>query len=507
MTMRPLGSRCLRNRSTCSKLTCSFAPTLVFFTFLILSCDAGTLPSISAVSTAAAAAVQAASQMARAEQSNNDAVDAVATEQGTQELGTSDDNVVISTTTLGVDATTESVSGEGDGGVGANDDEALAGAGNSTSSHITAAITAEPTSHPTKLASDMPSYVPTTDAPVSPAPTDAPTAGPTVTFGSPSEKPTEPTKAPTDSPTAPPITTAEPTQGLTSSPVSDPPIQDPSVSPISDSPTRIPSVSPVLGEDTLAEDDIDGVVYTNVSNAANAEEEDDKDDDEDDDEAVASNSTLYNTTAVAEDTLTEEASTGNITANVSDTLSVGDGDEAVASNSTSDNVTSTGGLPDSDEDIILEEDPYPYLVSRDTSLCAYEVAGVLTCADWRGFCTGDCEFNSYQNGSGCHVTQRMPLTSDDAAEPAGCGCDNAEICTCHHPTHNIKYHIGRECHSHMRVDSGEEVYVFPGVVHVDDEGGESTSNYSGGSGRRKLGTGDESTAAKRRRSSNLRRRV
>mmetsp|Transcript_22423 Transcript_22423/g.64396 ORF Transcript_22423/g.64396 Transcript_22423/m.64396 type:complete len:361 (-) Transcript_22423:219-1301(-) len=360
MTMRPLGSRCLRNRSTCSKLTCSFAPTLVFFTFLILSCDAGTLPSISAVSTAAAAAVQAASQMARAEQSNNDAVDAVATEQGTQELGTSDDNVVISTTTLGVDATTESVSGEGDGGVGANDDEMTNGeeddnatlAGNSTS-YTTAAI-----------------------------------------------------------------------QGLPPSVVAEGSNQN------------------------------DGKKKGNKKKKNND--------------------------------------------------MGGDDDE---SNKNVDQEQQQITPEEEDEDIILEEDPYPYLVSRDTSLCAYEVAGILTCIQWDSFCTGDCEFNSYQNGSGCHVTQRMPLTSDDAAEPAGCGCDDTTMCTCHHPLHDIEYHIGRECHSHMRVDSGEEVYVFPGVVHVDDEGGESTSNYSGGSGRRKLGTGDESTAAKRRRSSNLRRRV
>ena len=157
------------------------------------------------------------------------------------------------------------------------------------------------------------------------------------------------------------------------------------------------------------------------------------------------------------------------------------------------------------EDMILEDEPYPYLVSRDedTRLCAYEVAGILTCIQWDSFCTGECDFNSYQNGSGCHVTQRMPSNSEDDVEPAGCGCDETKMCKCHHPLHDIEYHIGRECHSHMRVDSGEQTVIFPGILNVDEE--EESGNQSGGSGRRKLAR-MENGEQRTRRSNNLRRR-
>ena len=164
--------------------------------------------------------------------------------------------------------------------------------------------------------------------------------------------------------------------------------------------------------------------------------------------------------------------------------------------------------PVEENDILLEEDPYPYLVSRDNSLCAYEVAGILTCIQWESFCTGECEFNSYQYGSGCHVTQKMPKMSDKAIEPAGCGCQDTNMCKCYHPLHDREYLIGRECHSDMRADSGEQALIFPGVLHVD---GEDSTNESGGSGRRKLGgkEGDheEESMVKRRSSRNLRSRV
>ena len=163
------------------------------------------------------------------------------------------------------------------------------------------------------------------------------------------------------------------------------------------------------------------------------------------------------------------------------------------------------------EDMILEEDSSPYIVSRDrdTSLCAYEVAGILTCIQWDSFCTGECDFNSYQNGSGCHVTQRMPSNSDDDVEPAGCGCDETKMCKCHHPLHDIEYHIGREC-LRRRVDtSGGEQIIFPGILNVDDE---ESANQSSGNGWRKLArmvneeNKEQRTARTRHKSSNLRRR-
>ena len=163
------------------------------------------------------------------------------------------------------------------------------------------------------------------------------------------------------------------------------------------------------------------------------------------------------------------------------------------------------------EDMILQEDSSPYIVSRDrdTSLCAYEVAGILTCIQWDSFCTGECDFNSYQNGSGCHVTQRMPSNSDDDVEPAGCGCDETKMCKCHHPLHDIEYHIGREC-LRRRVDtSGGEQIIFPGILNVDDE---ESANQSSGNGWRKLArmvneeNKEQRTARTRHKSSNLRRR-
>ena len=502
-TMHPHHCQPKRNRNCSSRSPRQrVASTFVLLTFLISSCEAGTLPSISAVSTAAAAAAQAASQIAREDDGNNDAVDSMletVAQQATEDVATNDDSETISTTSVGNVNTTagdsiiNGVDGEGeiDVDVGVDNIEAIVEeeeeeedddheeetpAGLSTLTNTTRdEISLEPTSFLTEIASERPS----SEAPTAVALTQEPTSF---------------------------FDTDLPTHSA------------------SEFSTKSPSISPVEAE-PLVEGDSDDLVFANstanISNIMNTEEEHDEDDKTE--QAFTSNATSSNTTTTAEDTI-DEAGSGSLPTNVSDTPGIEDSDEEAdrsRGNSTSHNTTGTfPTVPDSgeddesnknvepepkpEEDIILEEDPYPFLVSRDTSLCAYEVAGVLKCNAWRGFCTGDCEFNSYQNGSGCHVTQRMPPTVEDPVEPAGCGCDNTEICICHHPTHKIKYHIGRECHSHMRVDSGEQAIIFPGVLNVDDE--EESTNKSGGSGRRKLARMARRKWLRSTGSNNLRRR-
>ena len=502
-TMRTMPHHCQRQRNRHCSIRSPrqrVASTFVLLTLLISSCEAGTLPSISAVSTAAAAAAQAASQIARQDDDNHDAVDSrleTVAQQATEDVATNDDSETIGTTsdgnvnTTAGDSIIDGVDGAGDVGVDNieaiveeeeeeeeedDDHEEETPAGLSTLTNTTLdEISFEPTSFLTEIASERPSF-----------------EGPTAV-----------------------ALTQEPTS------VFDTDLPTHSASEFS---TKSPSISPVEAE-PLVEGDRDDFLFANstanVSNVMNTEEEHDEDNKTE--EAFTSNATSSNTTTTAEDTI-DEAGSGSLPTNASDTPSIEDSDEEAdrsRGNSTSHNTTGTfPTIPDSgedddsnknveleptpEEDIIVEEDPYPYLVSRDTSLCAYEVAGVLKCSAWREFCTGDCEFNSYQNGSGCHVTQRMPLTVDDPVEPAGCGCDNTEICICHHPTHKIKYHIGRECHSHMRVDSGEQTVIFPGILNVDEE--EESGNQSGGSGRRKLARMARRKRLRSTGSKNLRRR-